>query len=85
MPPRAPWKRSSVLDPSKEGNASHSLGQRLSFPVKAHLAAFLSEFVGTFLFLFVSFSLLHGLPPLHRDRMLMLNSLLVRAWWHSCR
>lgn len=61
MPPRAPWKRNSALDPSKEGNASHQLGQRLSFPAKAHLAAFLSEFVGTFLFLFVGLPLRNGL------------------------
>lgn len=54
MPPRAPWKRSGAMDSAADASGKPRLGQRLSFPLKANLAAFVSEFVGTFLFLFVS-------------------------------
>lgn len=58
MPPR-PWQRGSGTGPDSNGEAliSQPLGQRFPAPVKAHIAAATSEFVGTFLFLLVSLSL----------------------------
>ncbi|KAK2614563.1 hypothetical protein N8I77_001374 [Diaporthe amygdali] len=52
MPPR-PWQRGSGNGPDSNGEAliSQPLGQRFPAPVKAHIAAATSEFVGTFLFL----------------------------------
>lgn len=57
MPPR-PWQRGSGTGPDSNGEAliSQPLGQRFPAPVKAHIAAATSEFVGTFLFLLVSLS-----------------------------
>ncbi|KAI3397381.1 hypothetical protein diail_10831 [Diaporthe ilicicola] len=52
MPPRS-WQRGSGTGPDSNGEAliSQPLGQRFPAPVKAHIAAASSEFVGTFLFL----------------------------------
>lgn len=57
MPPRAPWQRRSQNGPdsNEEALISRPLGQRMQGPMKAHVAATVSEFVGTFLFLLVSF------------------------------
>lgn len=54
MPPR-PWQRGSGSGPDSNGEAliSQPLGQRFPAPVKAHIAAATSEFIGTFLFLLV--------------------------------
>lgn len=62
MPPR-PWQRGSGSGPDSNGEAliSQPLGRRFPAPIKAHIAAATSEFVGTFLFLLVrlSVSLFH--------------------------
>lgn len=56
MPPSAPWQRRSQNGPdsNEEALISRRLGQRIPGPFKAHIAATVSEFVGTFLFLLVS-------------------------------
>lgn len=57
MPPRnLPWQKrtQSTTDSNEEALVSRPLGQRLPGNLKAHFAAIVSEFVGTFLFLLVS-------------------------------
>ncbi|KUI55895.1 Aquaporin-2 [Cytospora mali] len=53
MPPRSPWNRSQNAGPdsNEEALLSRPLGSRFSVPIRAHIGAVVSEFVGTFLFL----------------------------------
>ncbi|CAN8101850.1 unnamed protein product [Discula destructiva] len=60
MAPRAPWKRQSTNGTSGDAPTKPKLGRRLSFGLKANLAAFVSELVGTFLFLFFALGGTHA-------------------------
>ncbi|ROW05629.1 hypothetical protein VSDG_00482 [Cytospora chrysosperma] len=55
MPPRTPWKRGQNGGHDSRSNEetliSRPMGQRFPVRVRAHIGAFVSEFVGTFLFL----------------------------------
>lgn len=64
MPPRAPWQKRSQDGPDYNGGETlvSRPGSKGVSPTRAHAAAAVGEFVGTFLFLFVS---AFNQPPLN--------------------
>ncbi|KAK7748742.1 Aquaporin-1 [Cytospora paraplurivora] len=63
MPPRTPWTRGqngqNGPDSNEEALISRPLGQRFETKTRAHIAAAISEFVGTFLFLLFALGATH--------------------------